>query len=81
MQHCKDCCGWGVSKGVVAHQYKPALEIKPKHCPFCGGKALEGCTPDKDYVIFCPECGASGPKEGSGEEATKLWNMRTAKKR
>lgn len=56
-----------------------------KRCPFCNGKARTDsiCWGDEeeylvdDYsVVVCPECGATGPKCQTEEEAIEMWNRR-----
>ena len=56
------------------------MEIKP--CPFCdcpnppvsGWKEVLGGP----YKVLCPDvdCGASGPRAETAEEAVMLWNAR-----
>jgi hypothetical protein len=57
-------------------------ELKP--CPFCGGEANYGYSPDGNFVC-CVDCAAStnvltGHK-GDNEFAKSLWNTRTVKRR
>ena len=61
---------------------------KLKPCPFCGGTEMQanvdGCELDPSRYLFCPNCGAQGPQEGSaigeyGEDllsAEGAWNQR-----
>lgn len=53
---------------------------KLKPCPFCESINLRELENDRgDYIVYCVDCGADGPpslKQGTKEEAVKLWNKR-----
>lgn len=50
--------------------------MKPKPCPFCGGKALQLADDDERLVQHCKKCGASGPPKYWAREAEAVWNER-----
>ena len=59
------------------------MELKP--CPFCGGKARIGHSPNcNDFWIICRECATYYPKDMSRKytesEAIEAWNTRWERK-
>lgn len=52
------------------------FDIDP--CPFCGcDDPRWAADPEEEEVwLECDECGASGPKGPTHEEAADLWNQR-----
>ena len=57
---------------------------KANCCAFCNGKNLgmsavkkSKNSTDKEYAIYCRECGAKGPRTSTNEKlAVELWNTR-----
>ena len=52
---------------------KKGLDLK--QCPYCkyDNVILIECD-DSFKHVFCPECGTTGPKKDSYDEAVKAWN-------
>lgn len=42
-------------------------------CPFCESKDL-GVTYAQAWVVYCEECGASGPESDDADEAVAKWD-------
>ena len=51
---------------------------KLKPCPFCGEKDEVWVIQRMDgpYWVQCPDCGGSGSREATEEEAVIAWNRR-----
>src|ERR1700756_3914888 len=66
----------GISPTGYPHrEYKNWRGIpKPRRCPFCKKAKGEVRKVRGGFLGVCPNCGASGPKRESGDEALKAWN-------
>jgi hypothetical protein len=51
--------------------------LKPRRCPFCKQAKGEIRRAKRVYQGVCPNCGATGPKRGSYDEALMTWNGKT----
>jgi hypothetical protein len=49
---------------------------RPRRCPFCKGAKGEVRKVRGGHQGICPNCGATGPKRESYDEALKAWNGR-----
>jgi hypothetical protein len=50
--------------------------LKPRRCPFCKSAKGEIRKMKSAYQGVCPNCGATGPKRESYDEALAAWNGR-----
>ena len=50
-------------------------DIKLKPCPFCGNVEIRSKV-GAAWSIWCPQCGASSPKEPDEASAAAAWNHR-----
>jgi len=67
-----------VNCAEIERKSKPmTTEVELKPCPFCGGEAMlsKPEPPCRYWSVDC-ECYASGPLEGTAEEAAAKWNTR-----
>jgi hypothetical protein len=63
--------------GYEYREYKNWRGIpKPRRCPFCKQAKGEVRRKSGGFAGVCPNCGASGPKRGSYDEALRAWNGR-----
>ena len=51
-----------------------------KECPFCGGTASIEEVNDKDYMVYCEDCGAERRGYETAFEAIRHWNNRYVEK-
>ena len=49
-------------------------ELKP--CPFCGKEMQKYDNCGDENIIWCSNCGATGPNDLTPALAEKMWNMR-----
>lgn len=49
---------------------------KPRRCPFCKKAKGETRKVRGGFQGVCPNCGATGPKRESQDEALRVWNGR-----
>jgi hypothetical protein len=68
--------GSGVAPtGYVYREYKNWRGIpKPRRCPFCKQAKGDIRRSRGGFLGVCPNCGATGPKRESHEEALRAWN-------
>ena len=63
--------------GYEYREYKNWRGIpKPRRCPFCKEAKGEVLRVRGGHQGVCPNCGATGPKRESYDEALKAWNGR-----
>ena len=61
--------------GYQYREYKNWRGIpKPRRCPFCKQAKGEIRKVRGGFQGVCPNCGATGPKRESQDEASKAWN-------
>jgi hypothetical protein len=64
-----------VPSGYEYREYKNWRGIpKPRRCPFCKSAKGEIRKVSGGFQGVCPNCGATGPRRESHEEAMKAWN-------
>jgi hypothetical protein len=70
--------GSGVApNGYQYREYKNWRGVpKPRRCPFCKKAKGEIRKVRGGYQCVCPNCGATGPKRESQDEALRAWNGR-----
>ena len=55
----------------------PKIEWILKDCPFCGGEARLGSSPDESwYWVTCKRCSAATMVKETEQEAVALWEER-----
>ena len=65
--------------GYEYREYKNWRGIpKPRRCPFCKGAKGEIRKMRGGFQGVCPNCGSSGPKRDSQDEALRAWNGKSA---
>jgi hypothetical protein len=61
--------------GYEYREYKNWRGIpKPRRCPFCKKAKGEIRRKSGGFLGVCPNCGATGPKRESCDEALRAWN-------
>lgn len=75
----RDERGSGVAPiGYQYREYKNWRGIpKPRRCPFCKVAKGEIRKARGGFQGICPNCGATGPKGESHDEALRAWNGRS----
>jgi hypothetical protein len=66
------------SSGIAptGYEYKPypTAPKRPRPCPFCRQARGEIQKARDGFKGVCPNCGATGPKRESQDEALRAWN-------
>jgi hypothetical protein len=63
--------------GYEYREYKNWRGIpKPRQCPFCKKAKGEIRRSRGGFLGVCPNCGATGPKRESDDEALRAWNRK-----